>query len=141
MSSSSVWCCDCKEQSCCLYWLNGAAKGVVECCSNGRCLRNELGIKHGERYELCQAVHSEANAIIQGTASEMEGATLYLAGFENGKVIKAIPCMMCRRMILNARIDKVIATTGEEDGMFTTSAEELRTLENEEYNKLLSNSK
>ena len=120
---------------------NGAAKGVVECCSNGHCLRNELGIKHGERYELCQAVHSEANAIIQGTASEMEGATLYLAGFENGKVIKAIPCMMCRRMILNARIDKVIATTGEEDGMFTTSAEELRIKENEEYHKLLVNNK
>ena len=113
---------------------NGAAKGVVECCSNGRCLRNELGIKHGEPYELCQAVHSEANAIIQGTASEMEGATLYLAGFENGKVIKAIPCMMCRRMILNARIDKVIATIGDEDEMFTTSAEELRIKENEEYN-------
>ena len=120
---------------------NGAAKGVVECCSNGRCLRNELGINHGERYELCQAVHSEANAIIQGTASEMEGATLYLAGFENGKVIKAIPCMMCRRMILNARIDKVIATTDDNDGMFATSAEELRILENEEYNKLLASNK
>ena len=116
---------------------NGAARGVTECCKEGKCIREELGVKHGERYELCKSVHAEANAIIQGTASEMEGATLYLAGFENGKVIKAIPCMMCRRMILNARIDKVIATTDEDDGMFTTSAEELRIKENEEYNKLL----
>ena len=120
---------------------NGAARGITECCKEGKCIRAELGIKHGERYELCKSVHAEANAIIQGTASEMEGATLYLAGFENGKVIKAIPCMMCRRMILNARIDKVIATTDEEDGMFTTSAEELRIKENEEYHKLLANNK
>ena len=120
---------------------NGAARGVTECCKEGKCIRAELGIKHGERYELCKSVHAEANAIIQGTASEMEGATLYLAGLENSKVIKAVPCMMCRRMILNARIDKVISTIGKGDGIFTISDEKLRILENEEYHNLIANNK
>ena len=117
---------------------NGAAKGVVECCSNGRCLRNELDIKHGEWYELCQAVHSEANAIIQGTASEMEGATLYLAGFDNGKVIKAIPCMMCRRMILNAKLHKIVVNVEENEAFtnFTTFVKNLKIKENEDYKKI-----
>ena len=118
---------------------NGAARGIVECCKEGRCVRTELGVKHGERYELCKSVHAEANAIIQGTASEMEGATLYLAGFENGKIIKAVPCMMCRRMILNARLHKVVATTNDENGMFTISVDGMRVEENEEYQKILDN--
>ena len=117
---------------------NGAAKGVTECCSNGRCLRNELGIKHGERYELCQAVHSEANAIIQGTASEMEGATLYLAGLENGKSIRAIPCMMCRRMILNAKLHKIVSSVEENKTFtnFTIFIKNLKIKENEDYKKI-----
>jgi deoxycytidylate deaminase len=53
------------------------------------------------------AVHAEDNAISQA-GREAIGATLYLAGLEDGKPIKAEPCMMCERKIKNARIAKVI---------------------------------
>ena len=68
----------------------------------------------------------------------MEGATLYLAGFENGKVIKAIPCMMCRRMILNAKLHKIVSSVEENEAFtnFTTFAKNLKIKENEDYKKI-----
>ena len=55
------------------------------------------------------------------------------------QLIKAVPCMMCRRMILNARLHKVVATTNDENGMFTISVDGMRVEENEEYQKILDN--
>lgn len=90
---------------------NGAARGVTNCCDAGTCWRDANGIPHGEQYEKCQAVHAEANAIINASREEMEGATLYLAGFENGKRLEhAAPCEMCARLIVNAGVDRVIST-------------------------------
>lgn len=67
------------------------------------------GSARGERYELCQAVHAEANAILNADPADMIGATLYLAGWENGKIIpRPVPCAMCARLIRNARIGKVV---------------------------------
>ncbi len=91
---------------------NGSARGEINCCDSGRCWREENGIPHGERYEACVAVHAEDNAISQA-GRETIGATLYLAGFENGKSIQAEPCMMCARKIKNAGIVKVIASQPE----------------------------
>lgn len=88
---------------------NGSARGEDNCCDKGACWREKNNIPHGEQYEKCQAVHAEANAIINGNPSDMIGATLYLAGYENSELIKEPePCMMCRRLITNARIEKVI---------------------------------
>ena len=42
---------------------NGAVSGADHCSEVG-CLREEMGIKSGERYELCRAVHAEQNAVI-----------------------------------------------------------------------------
>lgn len=44
----------------------------------------------------------------------MIGSTLYLAGFENGRLIHAEPCLMCSRMIRNARIECVVGAEPEE---------------------------
>lgn len=89
---------------------NGSARNEANCCDSGVCWREAHGIPHGERYEECVAVHAEDNAISQA-GRETIGATLYLAGFENGKIIKAVPCKMCNRKIINAQIEKVVATT------------------------------
>ena len=65
----------------------------------------------GERYELCRSVHAEANAIISASRDKMLGATLYLSGREvsNGEYIKnSNSCSMCKRMIINAGIEKVV---------------------------------
>lgn len=89
---------------------NGACHGEQNCIDFGECYRDAHNISHGERYELCKAVHAEQNAILSANRAEMIGATLYLAGFENGQQIKAEPCLMCSRMIKNARIEKVVGT-------------------------------
>lgn len=86
---------------------NGSARGEPNCCDVGECWRESHGIPHGEQYEKCVAVHAEDNAISQA-GREAVGATLYLAGFENGKSISAVPCAMCERKIKNAQIHEVI---------------------------------
>ena len=86
---------------------NGSARVEPNCCDVGECWRESHGIPHGEQYEKCVAVHAEDNAISQA-GREAVGATLYLAGFENGKSISAVPCAMCERKIKNAQIHEVI---------------------------------
>jgi dCMP deaminase len=86
---------------------NGSPRNAVNCCDAGACWRSENNIPHGERYEMCQAVHAEANAIINANRADMEGATLYLVGLENGKRIDAKPCALCGKLIRNAQIRRV----------------------------------
>jgi hypothetical protein len=45
---------------------NGAPRGSANCVDRGICRRKELNVPAGERYELCEAVHAEQNAIING---------------------------------------------------------------------------
>ncbi|OGW25585.1 MAG: cytidine deaminase [Nitrospirae bacterium GWC2_42_7] len=92
---------------------NGAPSGMKDCLEAGKCTRKELQIPHGERYELCHSVHAEANAIIRASADELSGATIYIAGEDNGLgECLSEPCMMCKRIILNARIKKVVYSDG-----------------------------
>ncbi|WP_073076064.1 deoxycytidylate deaminase [Sporobacter termitidis] len=90
---------------------NGAPRGRKNCGDLEYCTRENLNIPSGERYELCRSVHAEANAIISASRRDMIGATLYLAGTEasTGDYISEVtPCTMCRRLIINAGIAKVI---------------------------------
>ncbi len=90
---------------------NGAPRGRANCCDLGVCRREQLGIPRGQRYELCRSVHAEQNAIIAAPRNEMIGATLYLAmcNSKTGELVPdASPCNMCRRMIINAGIERVI---------------------------------
>lgn len=88
----------------------GAPRGRKNCIDRKCCRREELGIKRGERYELCRSVHAEANAIIHASRNEMMGGTLYLVGKEsNGEYVEnASSCSMCKRLIINAGISKVV---------------------------------
>lgn len=90
---------------------NGAPRHRANCTDLGSCLREELKIKPGTHYELCRAVHAEANAIINGNPLDIVGSTLYLAGSEavtNAPTKNMRPCAMCERMILNAQIARVV---------------------------------
>jgi dCMP deaminase len=92
---------------------NGAAAGVVDCLEVGKCTRMELQIPHGQRYELCHSVHAEANAIIRASADELKGATIYISGVDgDGAECSSGPCMMCKRMILNAGVSRVVFSDG-----------------------------
>jgi dCMP deaminase len=89
----------------------GAPRGRKNCSDLGFCTRKQLGIPQGERYELCRSVHAEANAIINAARDRMIGSTLYLVGidYESGQVVpNALPCSMCRRLIINAGISTVV---------------------------------
>ena len=83
---------------------NGSPRGETNCCDVGECWRQQHNIPHGQRYELCCSVHAEANAIISASRRDMQGATLYLAS----SAPNAEPCDMCRRLIKNAGIARVI---------------------------------
>ena len=90
----------------------GAPRGRKNCIDMGYCVRESLGVPRGERYELCRSVHAEMNAVISASRSDMIGATLYLVGKEakNGDyVANAAPCSLCKRVIINAGIKRVIA--------------------------------
>lgn len=89
----------------------GAPRGRENCCTLGVCIRQELKVPRGERYELCRSVHAEANCIISASRQEMIDATLYLVGKEvsTGELIPdASSCSMCKRMIINSGIKEVV---------------------------------
>ena len=96
----------------------GAPRGRKNCCDLGTCVRQEMGLKRGERYELCRSVHAEANCIISAARRDMIGATMYLVGREvsDGSYVEnAAPCAMCKRLIMNAGIkDVVVRDTKDE---------------------------
>lgn len=85
---------------------NGAPVGEQNCCDKGYCEREQLNIPAGERYELCRGVHAEQNAIINGDPLKMEGATIYISGMNvnDGTPAPGKPCLLCDRMIKNAKI-------------------------------------
>lgn len=95
---------------------NGSARGEENCCDVGKCWRQEHDIPHGEQYEKCVAVHAEQNAVISASRKDMLGATLYLVGIENGELIEAEPCEICRRMITNAGIANIVTAVPDKDG-------------------------
>ena len=87
---------------------NGSPRHATNCCDAGTCWRAQHNIPPGERYEMCQAGHAEANAIINANRADMEGATLYLVGLEDGKrIADAKPCALCEKLIRNAQIRRV----------------------------------
>ncbi len=88
----------------------GAPRGRKNCSDLGTCIRKDLNIPRGERYELCRSVHAEANAIISASREQMIGSSLYLVGTEvsTGELIKnSCSCSMCKRLIINAGIETV----------------------------------
>ncbi len=95
---------------------NGAPRGSMNCVDRGTCRRKELNIPAGERYELCEAVHAEQNAIINGSPERMKDSTIYIAGFEEGDTFAdGKPCLLCKRMIRNARIGQVVYLSNNGD--------------------------
>lgn len=96
----------------------GAPRGRQNCCDLGTCVREQLNIPRGERYELCRSVHAEMNAVISASREEMIGATLYLVGREvsTGEYIKnSVCCSLCKRVVINSGIERVIIRDTDED--------------------------
>ena len=90
---------------------SGAPRDRKNCIDLGHCVRESLNIPRGERYEMCRSVHAEANAIISAARRDMIGSTLYLVGREmetDQYVENANSCSMCKRLVINSGIEKVV---------------------------------
>jgi len=88
----------------------GAPRGRKNCCDLNYCIRQQLKVPRGERYELCRSVHAEQNAIISAERNKMIGSTLFLVGknHDDGSYVEnSNPCALCKRMIINAGIKDV----------------------------------
>jgi len=89
----------------------GAPRGRKNCTDLNYCVRQANNVPRGERYEVCRSVHAEMNAIISASRNELIDSTIYLVGIEvaDGSYVKnAKPCALCKRVIINAGIKKVV---------------------------------
>ncbi len=97
---------------------NGAPRGRQNCCDMQFCLRDQMNIPRGERYELCRSVHAEANAIIAAPRERMLGSDLYLVCVDGktGELVSGTTsCQMCKRLVINAGIERVIVRENLQD--------------------------
>jgi len=96
----------------------GAPRGRKNCIDLGICRRSQNNTPSGAGYEMCRSVHSEQNAIISCNRKDMLGSTLYLVGINkrNGNYVEDNhPCTLCKRMIINAGIEKVVMRDNKEN--------------------------
>jgi dCMP deaminase len=95
----------------------GAPRKTKDSLEHGFCLRDKLNIPHGQRYELCRSVHAEQNAIINAARAGVSllGGDMYIYGSVPGKPkpINAFPCFICKKMLVNAGLDRVICSTAD----------------------------
>jgi dCMP deaminase len=79
---------------------NGAPAGLPHCEEVG-CRREELGIRSGERPELCRGLHAEQNAIVQ--------AALHGVSLRDGVLYCTNqPCVICAKMLINAGVRRIV---------------------------------
>ena len=89
---------------------NGAASGTRDCLELG-CLRDEMNIPSGTRHEICRGIHAEQNVIIQASLHgvSIEGSTIYCTH---------TPCILCAKMLVNARIKRLVSFGSYNDDGF-----------------------
>lgn len=91
---------------------NGAPRGQVNCIDDGVCQKRLFSGSdaHGVGYDNCKSVHAEMNAIISAKRRDMIGATLYLTCYDvcGEELIYAKPCSICKRLIINSGILRVV---------------------------------
>jgi dCMP deaminase len=124
----------------------GSPRGTDHCIDTGSCLRKDLGITPGERYELCRSVHAEQNAIVNAarTGVSIADGELYIhseriAGqysTERGETSKIYgPCIICAKMIINAGL-RAVHMREEGVGTRTYTLEDIRRMLGEEEQAL-----
>jgi dCMP deaminase len=95
----------------------GAPRKTKDSLQHGFCLRDRLGIPHGQRYELCRSVHAEQNALINAARAGVSllGGDMYIFGSDpdGEKPIDAFPCFICKKMLINAGLTRVVCSTAD----------------------------
>jgi dCMP deaminase len=92
----------------------GAPRKTKSSLGHGFCLRKKLNIPSGQQYELCRSVHAEQNAVINAARAGVSllGGNMYIFGEtkDSGEVINAFPCFICKKMIINAGLNRIIVS-------------------------------
>jgi len=92
----------------------GAPRKTRDCFERDSCLRDDLNIPSGQRYELCRSIHAEMNTIINAARSgtKILGGDMYIYAFNNEekKTLDAFPCFICKKMLINAGLKRVICS-------------------------------
>lgn len=95
----------------------GAPRKTKDSFEHGFCLRSKLNIPHGQRYELCRSVHAEQNAIINAARAGVSllRGDMYIYGgdYDTKEPIDSFPCYICKKMIINAGLKRVVCSTVE----------------------------
>ena len=99
---------------------NGSPRGYENCCDIGTCPRMRRNMHQGEGYEMCRAIHAEANALLNCSREQTIGADLYLTSInpDDNSIHRAKPCPLCARTIIQAGINNVILRQGEGEGNY-----------------------
>jgi len=98
----------------------GAPRKTKDCIDLGFCIRRKNNIPSGRGYEMCRSLHAEMNAIINAAragVSVLEGNMyLYTAKREGSQLVpvKAYPCLLCKKMIINAGLARFIGSNPDE---------------------------
>lgn len=96
---------------------NGAPRGTKSSIEREFCLRRHLGIPSGQRYEICRSVHAEQNAIINAARAGVSllGGDIYIYGYsiEQDKPMDALPCFICKKMLLNCGLRRCICSASD----------------------------
>lgn len=102
----------------------GAPRKTKSSIEHDFCLRKKLGIPSGQQYEMCRSVHAEQNAIINAARAGVSllGGNMYIYGEkrDTGEVIGAFPCFICKKMIINAGLNRIITSTSDKDKKYMT---------------------
>lgn len=107
---------------------NGAPRGRKNCIDIGFCTKKKLfpDVRHGG-YDACRSVHAEQNALISARRNDMIGATLYLVLYNSETKeyeVGANSCQMCRKLIINSGIKKVIVREKNDKGFKVINVQE-----------------
>jgi len=102
----------------------GAPRNVKSSMEHGFCLRQKLNIPSGSQYELCRSVHAEQNAVINAARAGVSliDGNMYIYGEsrESGETINAFPCFICKKIIINAGLNRVITSTTDPEKEYFT---------------------
>lgn len=83
---------------------NGGPRGGGRLCGGESCLRDDLGVKSGERMEIgCH--HAEMNVICNAAANGVETRGAWL-------IVTGEPCTLCSKLLHHAGIARVLVVAG-----------------------------
>lgn len=96
----------------------GAPRQTKSSMEHAFCLRKKLNIPSGTQYEMCRSVHAEQNAIINAARAGVSllGGDIFIYGKsrETDQVLNAFPCFICKKMIINCGLKRVVTSVSDE---------------------------